>query len=71
MVVRLKEDFIDIHEGMKKDDRVIRDMYTPKEIASIIQVAFQGYNVTNKLTRSEMLLVWEFSNLLIRRFKDD
>lgn len=54
-----------------KTDRVIRELYTPKEIVGIIQKSFMEYNGWSKLTRSELLLVWEFSNNLIGKFKDD
>lgn len=63
------DDFIRITPPKK--DKVIRKIYTPKEIVWIIQKHFNDYMGWSKLSRSEMLLLWEFSNMLIREFKDD
>lgn len=54
-----------------KNDRIIRELYTPKEVVGIIQRCFNDYNGMCKLTRGEVLLLWEFSNWLVGEFKDD
>ena len=67
----MREDYINTGIGMQKDDRVIREIYTPKEIVHIIQTSFMTYNAQCKLSRSELLLINDFANMLIGRFKDD
>ena len=63
-------DYIKLDAPEKKDN-IIRQTYIPKEIVGIIQKEFMSYCGYNHLTRSERLLIWEFSNGLIRWFKDD
>lgn len=63
-------DYIELDKP-KTDDRVIRELYTPKEVVGIIHRCFNQYNGIGKLTRGEFLLLWEFSNWLVREFKDD
>lgn len=65
-----ESDFIQL-EQPKKDDRVIRTMYTPKEIVRNIQKHFEQECKLADFTRSEMLLLWDSYNRLIWWFKDD
>ena len=58
-------------EQPKKDNRVIRTMYTPKEIVKNIQKHFEQECKLADFTRSEMLLLWDSYNRLIWWFKDD
>ncbi len=46
-------------------DRVIHKVYTPKEINHIVGDTFQGYKDYHNLTRSELLLIWEFANEIL------
>ena len=55
----------------EKEDRVIRQLYTPKEIVGTIQKTFNEYNSWRKLTNGDTLLLAEFCNWLIWGFKDD
>ena len=65
-----ESDFIQL-EKPKKEDRVIRTMYTPKEIVKNIQKHFEQECKLADFTRSEMLLLWDSYNRLIWWFKDD
>lgn len=65
----VESDFIKLHS--EKKDRTIHTVYTPKEIAHIITVHFNGYMGWHKLTHGEKLIVWDFANNLIGEFKDD
>lgn len=56
-------------EQPKKEDRVIRKVYTPKEVVKIISDHFKLEQHT--LSRTEMLLLWDSYNRLIWWFKDD
>lgn len=51
------------------DDRVIRSIYTPKEIHYIIMVAFQEM-LRNDMSFGEKLLLNEFVKLLKEKFDD-
>lgn len=53
----------------RRDDRVIRSIYTPKEIHYVITVAFQEF-IRNEMSLSEELLLKEFANLLLGKFED-
>ena len=66
----MTDDFIPL-EKPKKDDRVIRKMYTPKEIVKNIQKHFEQECKLADFTRSEILLLWDSYNRLIWWFKDD
>ena len=66
----MTDDFIPL-EKPKKDDRVIKTMYTPKEIVKNIQKHFEQECKLADFTRSEMLLLWDSYNRLIWWFKDD
>ena len=66
----MTDDFIPL-EKPKKDDRVIRTMYAPKEIVKNIQKHFEQECKLADFTRSEMLLLWDSYNRLIWWFKDD
>ena len=66
----MTDDFIPL-EKPKKDDKVIRKMYTPKEIVKNIQKHFEQECKLADFTRSEMLLLWDSYNRLIWCFKDD
>lgn len=62
-------DYIEL-DSSKKEDRVIRNIYTPKEVVKIIQKVFRD-NMAYDLSRSERLLLWDFGNQIIMEFKDD
>ena len=66
----MTDDFIPL-EKPKKDDRVIRKVYTPKEIVRNIQKHFEQECKLADFTRGEMLLLWDSYNRLIWWFKDD
>ena len=66
----MTDDFIPL-EKPKKDDRVIRKVYTPKEIVRNIQKHFEQEYKLADFTRSEMLLLRDSYNRLIWWFKDD
>lgn len=51
------------------NDRVIRSIYTPKEIHYVIRVAFQEM-IRNEMTFGEKLLLNEFAKLLQEKFED-
>ena len=65
-----ESDFIQLEQS-KKEDRIIRTMYTPKEIVKNIQKHFEQECKLADFTRSEMLLLWDSYNRLIWWFKDD
>ena len=57
------------HPKKRVDDRVIRSIYTPKEIHYIIMVAFQEI-LRNDMSFGEKLLLNEFVRLLKEKFDD-
>ena len=65
-----ESDFIQL-EKPKKEDRVIRTMYTPKEVVKIIKDHFELENNLFDMSRSEILLLMDSYNRLIWWFKDD
>ena len=65
-----ESDFIQL-EKPKKEDRVIRTMYTPKEVVKIIKAHFELENDLFDMSRSEILLLMDSYNRLIWCFKDD
>ena len=54
-----------------KNDRVIRKLYTPKEVVKMIQDFFELEVKICDLTHSEKLLLMDSLNRLIWWFKDD
>lgn len=62
-------DYIEL-DSSKKEDKTIRDIYTPKEVVKIIQEVYANHMRYN-LSRSEHLLLWDFANHIIMEFKDD
>ena len=66
----MTDDFIPL-EKPKKDDRVIRKMYTPKEVVKIINDHFKLEQDLYTMSRAEKLLLWDSYNRLIWWFKDD
>ena len=66
----MTDDFIPL-EKPKKDDRVIRTMYTPKEVVKMIKDHFELEGTMFKMSRSEKLLLMDSYNRLIWWFKDD
>lgn len=66
----MTNDFIQL-DRLNKEDRIIRTMYTPKEIVKNIQKHFEQECKLADFTRSEMLLLWDSYNRLIWWFKDD
>lgn len=54
-----------------KNDRVIRKLYTPKEVVKIIKDMFEFEISRSDLTYSEKLLIGNCYNDLIWCFKDD
>ena len=65
-----ESDFIQL-EKPKKEDRVIRTMYTPKEVVKMIKDHFELENNLFNMSRSEILLLMDSYNRLIWWFKDD
>ena len=65
-----ESDFIQL-EKPKKEDRVIRTMYTPKEVVKMIKDHFELENDIFDMSRSEILLLMDSYNRLIWWFKDD
>ena len=65
-----ESDFIQL-EKPKKEDRVIRTMYTPKEVVKIIKAHVELENDLFDMSRSEILLLMDSYNRLIWWFKDD
>ena len=51
-------------------ERIIRKIYTPKEIRKIIETEYNNHVNYHKLTRSESLLLWHFANQIWRYFYD-
>ena len=64
----MRDDFISIDKPKK--DRVIREMYTPKEVVKIIRDIYK-FMIDIGLTQSEKALLREVFNTLIWEFKDD
>ena len=62
-------DYIEL-DYPKKEDRVIKNIYTPKEVVKITQKVYANHMRYN-LSRSERLLLWDFANHIIMEFKDD
>ena len=62
----IRDDYI-VEDKMSK---VIHKVYTPKEIAHLVQETF-NYIDGRDLSMSERLLLMEFCNQLIWRIKDD
>ena len=58
-------------EQPKKEDRVIRKVYTPKEVVKIISDHFELEQNMYHMSRTEKLLLWDSYNRLIWWFKDD
>ena len=58
-------------EQPKKEDRVIRKLYTPKEVVKIISDHFELEQNMHHMSRTEKLLLWDSYNRLIWWFKDD
>ena len=65
-----ESDFIQL-EKPKKEDRVIKTMYTPKEVVKMIKDHFELENDIFDMSRSEILLLMDSYNRLIWWFKDD
>lgn len=65
-----ESDFIQL-EKPNKEDRVIRTMYTPKEVVKMIKDHFELENNIFDMSRSEILLLMDSYNRLIWWFKDD
>ena len=66
----MTDDFINLNNE-NKNDRVIRKLYTPKEVVKIIKDMFEVEISRSDLTYSEKLLIWNCYNDLIWCFKDD
>lgn len=66
--MRVINDFL--HPDKPPKDRIIREVYTPKEIVHIIRETFDYLNHSG-LSYSERLLVSVAFNTLIGEFKDD
>ena len=64
-----ESDFIQLEQPKK--DRVIRKIYTPKEVVKMIQEHFNQEQGMYAMSRTEKLLLWDSYNRLIWRFKDD
>lgn len=66
----MTDDFIPL-EKPNKEDRVIRTMYTPKEVVKMIKDHFELEQNMYAMSRTEKLLLWDSYNRLIWWFKDD
>ena len=66
----MTNDFIPVDKPNKKD-RIIRTMYTPKEVVKIIKDHFEMEQELYAMSRTEKLLLWDSYNRLIWWFKDD
>ena len=64
-----ESDFIQLEQPKK--DRVIRKIYTPKEVVKMIKDHFELENTLFDMSRSEKLLLRDSYNRLIWWFKDD
>ena len=64
-----ESDFIQLEQPKK--DRVIRKIYTPKEVVKMIQEHFNQEQGMYAMSRTEKLLLWDSYNRLIWWFKDD
>ena len=65
----MTNDFIPVDKPNK--DRIIRTMYTPKEVVKIIKDHFEMEQEMYTMSRTEKLLLWDSYNRLIWWFKDD
>ena len=66
----MTDDFIQPDEP-KKDNKVIRKMYTPKEVVKMIKDHFELEQTIYTMSRAEKLLLADSYNRLIWWFKDD
>ena len=64
-----ESDFIQLEQPKK--DKVIRKIYTPKEVVKMIQEHFNQEQGMYAMSRTEKLLLWDSYNRLIWWFKDD
>ena len=64
-----ESDFIQLEQPKK--DKVIRKIYTPKEVVKMIQEHFNQEQGMYAMSRTEKLLLWDSYNRLIWWFNDD